>query len=506
MLLSLDLGTTHSKAGLFTRDGSLQSVARQQTVAHQEPSGSAYYDPQEMWAAVIKIICEVTKGLDTREIAAVGIASMAETGLLVDKQTGEARSHMLPWYDASAAPQVKLIQQNSDPVTRFYHSGMRPNFKCSLAKLLWLREKDPHLLEGSVWLSTADYIAFRLTGNIATDYSLAGRTYAFQLEQLSWDIEWLERFGFRADLYPQAVPSGHPIGGIRKESALLIGLPPGTPVAISGHDHVCAAFAAVGTESGLALDSMGTAEALVGSFDRDKLGMDEYQSGLVFGRHVAGGGYYWMGGMSASGGSIEWLRTILGDPTLSYQELEVLVEKAPPGPTGILYFPYLSGSGSPHTDIQARGAFVGLVQIHKRSDLVKAVLEGTAYEAEFIRQAAQKILRKEISSLKVSGGGSRLKKWVQIKADVSGCEIEVSTLSEAALLGAALVAGIGCGVYSDEKEARAFLISSAGPIYQPNGTQNRIYQQLYQEGFLPFQNPLRDISSKITSTSLTTKS
>jgi len=341
---------------------------------------------------------------------------------------------------------------------------------------------------------------------MATDYSLAGRTYAFRIDELVWDEKWLQEIQIPPDIFPPAFPSGQPVGELSNTPALLTGLPPGLPVCISGHDHVCGAYAAVGTDLGQALDSMGTAEALVGNLDDEELGETEYNSGLVFGRHVAGGGYYWMGGISTSGGSLDWLRKILGDPALSYQEFEHLLTNISPNPTSILFFPYLVGSGSPHTDIHVRGAFIGLHQGHDRYDLIKAVFEGTAFEAEFIRQAAQTIMTKDINSLKVSGGGTNISQWMQIKADVSGCEIEVSTVSEATLLGAALVAGIGCGIYKDEDEARSSIARSPGFIYQPNSTHHQMYQQLYQEGFLTLQKPLRNLGTKTPSASFTAKS
>jgi sugar (pentulose or hexulose) kinase len=502
MLLSLDLGTTHSKAGLFNRNGELVNLALHPTATHQDSSGRAYYDPGELWSAAVEIIREISDGINPKEITAVGIASMAETGLLVDKKSAEPRSYMFPWYDASALTRVKELEHDRDPIRQFIRSGIRPNFKCSLAKLLWIRDTHPQWLEGSTWLSTADYIALRLTGEIATDFSLAGRTYAFRIDRLSWDQDWLVTLGLPADVFPPALPSGQPIGQVSAAAASLTGLSPGTPVAICGHDHVCGAFALVGTESGQVLDSMGTAEALIGSFDRDQLGTKEFRSGLVFGRHVAGGGYYWMGGMSTSGGSLDWLRRILAEPQLSYEELDRLLEDLPPAPTGIIFLPYLAGSGSPHTDIHIRGALIGLDQSHNRSDLVKAVLEGTAFESEFIRQAVSQILKIDISSLAASGGGTQIRQWMQIKADVSGCGITVPEIRESTLLGAALLAGIGCGVYSDEMDARSSLINIPASIYHPNQSQHHVYQELYQQGFLAYQKPLRE-SSSISSASQT---
>jgi xylulokinase len=497
-ILSLDLGTTHSKAGLFTQDGILLKASSRDVVTHHHPSGSAYFDPDELWVAVFDIITEVTRDIDAREITALGIASMAETGLLIDNQSGEPRSTLIPWFDPAATSQAKILQQTGDPLVRLCRSGIRPNFKCGLAKLLWLQQANPNLLKNATWLSTADYFAYKLTGNMATDYSLAGRTYAFRIDHKAWDDEWLDTFGIQADLFPPAVPSGQPIGEVSSETASLTNLLQGTPVAICGHDHVCAAFAGIGIDTGRVFDSMGTAEALVGSFDKEALGGSEYQSGLVFGCHVAGGGYYWMGGMSASGGSLEWLRRLLGEPPLTYQEIDDILEGAPPEPTGIIYFPYLSGSGSPHTDSLARGAFVGLTKDHTRSDLIKAVLEGTAYEAEFIRQTAQKILGKDIGSVTASGGGTRNPRWMQIKADISGCTIEVPAIREATLLGAALVAGIGIGLYADPQEAISTVQKDPEHVYKPDDSQNKIYRRIYQEAFLPLQAPLRRTSQNLS--------
>jgi len=503
MIISIDLGTTHSKACIFTKTGELVQFARTPTITHQKYSARIVYDPEEMWAGIVSVVRETLEEIDPGDVSGIGISSMAETGLLVDKQSGQPRSQMLPWFDRSSVPQAQELEQDRDPTLQFIRSGIRPNFKCSLSKLLWIRDANPTWLEGSTWLSTADYIGYQLTGRMATDYSLAGRTYAFRIDELAWDEEWLHALGLPVDIFPGAVPSGNPVGELSGAAASLIGLPPGIPVCISGHDHVCAAFAAIGTASGQVFDSMGTAEALVGSLDQDILGTAEYQSGLVFGRHVAGAGYYWMGGMSASGGSLDWLRKILDDPPLTYQQFEHLLANLPPGPSSIIYLPYLAGSGSPHTDIHARGAIVGLEQSHDRYTIVKAVLEGTAYEVEYIRQSALSILNNEISSLVASGGGTQVRQWMQIKSDVSGCVFEVPALSEATLLGAALVAGIGCGFFKDETEARSSMINSPKAMYHPNPTNHRKYRQLYKEGYLALQAPIRDFSARISSTSIT---
>jgi xylulokinase len=238
---------------------------------------------------------------------------------------------------------------------------------------------------------------------------------------------------------------------------------------------------------------MGTAEALVGVYQARVLGETEFRSGFAFGCHVLPDLKYWMGGLSASGGSIEWLCRLLGENTLTYDELSTLAAKARHGPSGILYFPYLAGSGSPHTDIQVRAALIGLDAAHSREDVCKAILEGTALEIEFILSQAGKSLELEIEGLLASGGGTRNPLWMQIKSDIMGIPVRVPRIEEAALLGAALIAGMGCSLYANADEALASHQQLDEVVYLPDPANHRDYLPV-REHYLIWQRPLRELS------------
>jgi xylulokinase len=430
-----------------------------------------------------------TEGIEPRQVIALGVASMAETGLLVDRETGEPRSMFLPWFDTSAMPQAAELSRMEHPKERFPKTGIIPSFKSSLAKILWLREVEGELPHRAVWLSAASYIAYCLTGEMRIDYSLAGRTYAFRIDLKTWDDDYLQRFSLPVNLFPQAQPSVSPVGATR--SLPETGLPVGMPVFIAGHDHVCAAFAAGAVEPGTVFDSMGTAETLVGSFGEEPLEQKALESGLAYGVHVVPGKFYWMGGLSASGGSLEWLRALLGDRPLSYEEVEGLLSDMPEGPGDLLYFPYLAGSGSPHADPLVRGAFTGLDASHGKASLLRAVLEGTAYEMEYIRLAAETARGLQISSVVAAGGGTRLRRWMQIKADISGCRLETLATSEATLLGAALVAGLGSGLFSSVQVALEARPASPAIQYLPDMERHKRYKAIFENGYMKLQDPLR---------------
>lgn len=490
-LLGIDIGTTHCKAGLFSPDGTNLALASRPMNTRSAPAGYHYYDPEELWRVAAATITEVTAKTNGTPVAVVGIASMAETGLLVERDTGQPRSEILPWFDTITTSQAQQLSSCSNPVERFSRTGNRLSFKCSLAKILWLRERDPQITTGALWLSMADYVAMRLTGSMGTDYSLAGRTCGFRIDRKEWEADWLGEWKLSPELFPPAWPSGTPIGRVAPDPGKQTGLPSQIPVAISGHDHVCAAFAMGAIKPGKVFDSMGTAETLMGALTEKPLDEADYNSGLLYGCHASRGQYYWMGGLSASGGSVEWIRAQLGTDPLPYGEIEALLRQAQKGPTGILYFPYLLGSGSPHRDAEVRGAIVGLELSHQAADLLKAVLEGTAYEMELIRQTGERATGEAIHGLYAAGGGTRLRGWMQIKADVSGCQFSVPAMPEATLLGAALIAGIGCGYYKDEEQAFSALVQDEPLEYIPKADHHRDYQRLYQRGYLQLQAPLR---------------
>jgi len=495
-LLAIDVGTTHYKVGLFGQDGSCLQVASRPTPVSSSTQGYHFIPPGDLWSGIAQAVAGLQCSSRSLVVAGIGIASTAESGLLVDRSDGTPRSVIFPWFDTSAGEQVEVIEHKGEARERFMASGVYPSFKCSLAKILWVKQHLELDLQNAVWLSVADAIAFHLTGCFRTDYSLAGRTYAFRIFEKEWDADWLKQFSLSPDLFPPAMPAIQPAGRLTASIAALLDLPAGIPVCIAGHDHICAALAVGAIRPGVVLDSMGTAEALVGAFPERPLKEEDYQSGFSIGCHVAPGHFYWIGGLSTSGGSLEWLRKLVSEDGLSYADLASILEEASQVPGDILFFPYLAGSGAPHTDQGMRGAFVGLNLSHHLGDLVKAVLEGTAYEVELMRRQGEVLTAKPINRLVAAGGGVRNPRWMQVKADVSGCPYELAQTSEAVLLGAALIAGVGAGLYAGIEEALNAVTRPPENIYQPDLERHAHYKTLFEQGFLKLQQPLREFYRK----------
>lgn len=494
MLVGIDIGSTHCKAGRFTTDGAVVRLALRPMPTQRTTHGTPCYDPEALWHTAVEVLQEVI-GEGSDDLAALGVTSMAETGLLIDRASGRPRIPMIPWFDTSALPQAELVARREDAYETFRRTGLQPSFKYGVPKILWLREQDAAITRDAVWLSAADYVAYRLTGTMATDPTLAARTYAFRIDQERWDDERIAHLGLDPALFPCVQPSGTPVGHILDGVGRETGLPVGTPVSICGHDHLCGALAAGVTEPGSVLDSMGTAESMVGALDPLPLGEREFRSGLAFGPHVARGRFFWLGGLSAAGGSIEWIRAQIADPPLSYEQLNNVLASTSMEPSGILYFPYLTGSGAPTPDQHVRASFVGLSRSSTRADLLKAVIEGTAYEAERLRRAAEHLTGAAIAELIAIGGGTHNRYWLQVKADVSGCTVRVPRMREATLLGAALAAGIGCGIYADYQAALQAVGQHEADrdmdLVLPDRDRHSAYTHHFEHGYLALQGPLR---------------
>jgi len=492
-LLGVDIGTTHCKAGTFDLAGAEIRIASRATPTGRTAEGHPYHDPEALWGAVIAVIQEVLPAAPERRVEVVGVAGMAEAGLLVDAADGAPLTEIIPWFDPRSTKQMETIGRESDPWSLFRRSGLRPSFKYGLSKILWLRQHSPAITSGAVWLSVPDYIVYKLTGRMATDPTLAARTYVYDLAEGAWDAAWIRHFDLDTALFPEVHASGSPAGNVTELAARATGLTMGTPVAVSGHDHICTLLAAGITAPGPVLDSIGTAESVLGVLDRLQLDQAAFESGLTIAPHVLGGLWCWQGGAPSAGGSIEWLRAQLGEEPLSYDRLDELLRQVDLEPGDVLYVPYLAGSGSPVHNLHVRAAFAGLSASHGRADLVKAVLEGTAYEFESIRRAAEKLTGVPIREVIVAGGGARNSRWLQIRADVSNCACRTVSLPDATVLGAALTAALGCGLLGDLAGVADInhRYRDGRHTFIPDADRHIQYRHLYQSHYEPFQAFLR---------------
>jgi xylulokinase len=508
LLLGLDLGTTSVKAVVYRTNGIAVGASARPTPTHVPRPGWAFYRPDELWQTAVAAIRGALADLPSpEEIASVAVASVGESGVLLDA-AGAATTDSIAWFDTRTRPQATWLADRIGKDELFARSGLSLQPIFSLNKLLWHREHEPEAWARSVrWLMLADFIAFRLCGEAATDLSLASRTLLLDLRQKRWDEETLAQAEIDPKLLASLVPGGTSLGSVTTTAAALTGLPVAAVVASGGHDHVCGALAAGVTRPGQMLNSLGTAEALFLPIAQPLADPKAGRQGYTQGAHVVGGGYYAFGGQYTSGASIEWLRNLLGasDDPVAYEELIAAAERVAAGSLGVLFLPHLRLANPPYDDPRSRGALIGLSMDAGRDVITRAIFEGLALES---RNTLEPLLAyPEVTapqSIVAIGGGTRNPLLMRVKASVTNRIHHVVEAQEATALGAALLGGLGAGVYEGVDDAVAAMRYgqqeiAPEPIDVP--VYETIYNKVYQR-FYPSVAPLSQAISDIQATTI----
>ncbi len=487
-LLGIDFGTTNIKAVAYDLQGQAVASASTRTEVEEQGPRQAVYPPHKVWEGVTTVIKQVVDKLgEATVIEGLAVASVGEAGLPLDEK-GQWLYPAIVWFDSRTIEQHRWWEREGLGATVFAICGLPLDPIFSINKIMWLKEHEPQIYRRTAhWLCMADYITYKLTGVYSTSYSLASRTMAFDLGQRDWSSTLLEAAGIEADIMPPAYRSGEVVGGVSEEAAAASGLRSGTPVVIGGHDHICGALATDVFEEGPVLNSIGTAEAVLVTVDSFPPPGASCQAGLSHGCHVARDRYYLVGGISSSGGLVEWLRRLFWPDRTDDQELyHLMVEEARRGRSeGLFVLPHITGSGAPHRDPNARGTFFGLRPFHRRADLLRAAFEGLSFECRALVEAVEKAAHLKATSLRAIGGGAKNELWLQLKANITGKPVEVPALSESTALGAALLAGLGLGLYADEKEAVSQVyrpektIEPQAAAFERYSRSYELYRQLY---------------------------
>lgn len=475
-LVGVDIGTTNVKALLFDETGREAGEVRTPSPISPLSTGGGIFDAGEIWAVCCRLIMSLVSGQEAQgnagirdQIAGIAITGMGEAGVPMDGD-GRVLYPVIAWFDPRTEAYPAWWDETFGGERMFAITNLKNQHIFTVNKLLWLKEHEPGVFAGTRrWNCMPDFIGYRLTGNSAMDYSIASRTMMLDVRAKTWSDEILNHAGIPREILPETVPSGTKIGEVTASAAALCGLKAGTPVFAGGHDHICGALAASVISPGTVLDSSGTCEEVLVSVNSlgDTLALSE--AGFNTGFHVVPERFYVSGGIPASGASVDWFKREFSDPASTGSG-------GTPGAGGLLFLPHLRGSSSPQRDKLSKGAFIGIQLQHHREDFMQAVYEGVAFE---LRLSVERLLAGRKPDRVVSiGGGTMDARWLQIKADVLGAEIEVPAVQECTAFGAALLAGIGAGVYRNAEEAvqRTF---RAGKTVAPRREMKDTYDRLY---------------------------
>lgn len=473
--LGVDIGGTGCKCVAFSDAGA-------QLAQHYEeyplPAGSVNLPPDVLTGSVFRVIRACAQALENKgDIAAITVSSFGESFVAIDRNGCALDDIRMYFGNSESAAFDELIRRVG--AERFMRiCRILPDPSYSLAKMIYTMRIAPR----PVWkfMFVAGYICQKLCGCAATDVSLACRTLLYDVEAGFWSNELLEESGIAREQLPEVVQPGTALGTILPEMAEQLGLPAKTTVVIGTHDQIVNALGAGVERIGDAVDTSGTCECITPLFPAIPQGLDFQRDNFACVPYLENKGFVTYAYNISAGSVVRWLRDALAyhmkqDGRSIY---DVLNELAPDEPTSLMVLPFLQGmGGTPDVDPNATGLIAGLTTQTRLPDIYRAILEGVTYEMRYnmekLRESGVRIER-----MLACGGGARSKVWLQIKADILGCEIIPVRTEETGAMGSAIL-GLAAVTGKNPFEIAADFRDHAAPVV-PIAENMAVYDKRYR--------------------------
>lgn len=485
-LLGIDVGTSGCKALLIDTAGIVLAGETATYGLSQPRPGWTEQDPALWIEGARAAVAGVLARMPDVEILAVGLSGQMH-GLTPLDADGQVLRPAILWNDQRNGAECAAITQAAGGLAALLAAtNNRMLVGYTGGKIVWMQRHEPDLFARMCHvLNPKDYLRFILTGEFATEVSDASGTGLFDVRKRAWATGLIEKLGLDPALLPPAHESSEISGRISTRGAVLFGLAEGIPVVGGGGDSVIQTIGSGVIAPGHLQTTIGTAGILASALD---VPQDNPDGRLQVFCNVGPGKWHCMGVSLNAGGAMGWFRQVMGGigPGMApdFEAIVAEAAKSPAGARGLMFLPYLNGERCPHPDPEARGALVGLTARHNAGDLSRAVMEGVAH-AFFDMYALMAPMGISGQVIMASGGGARSPLWRQMQADLFGCDVvTIDGAPEGAAFGAALVAGVGVGIWPDVTAAaasgreltRQSADPVAGAIYR---RAHEIYRELY---------------------------
>lgn len=503
-LIGVDLGTSGTKTVLFDETGAQVASAVMEYPMYQPQNGWAEQNPAHWWDACVGTLRQVMQesGIRKEAVSGIGISGQMH-GLVMLDANGEVLRNSIIWCDGRTVQECeeitsiigaqRLIELTANPALTGFTAG----------KILWVRKHEPELYEKCRHiLLPKDYLRYKLCGVFATEVSDASGMNLLDVPGRKWSEEVLQKLQIDPALMPKMYESCEITGFVTEEAAQLAGLAAGTPVVGGAGDNAAAAVGTGVVESTKAFTTIGTSGVIFAH--SDTVTIDPAGRVHTFCSAVPGA-WSVMSCTLYAGGSLQWFRNNFCMPEMQtaagmgkdpYYLMDQQAANVPIGANRLLFLPYLMGERSPLLDPQARGVFFGLSGIHTRQDMLRAVMEGVAFSLRECFDVLEE-MGISFSEMLATGGGGSSPLWRQMMADLYGCPVKTITNKEGPALGAAILAGVGTGVYPDVKAACKKIIHTNEPEMpnQDSVAAYAPYYQLYKEVYQALKPQFQTLAS-----------
>ncbi|MBO1031797.1 xylulose kinase [Tessaracoccus sp. SD287] len=487
----IDAGTTGTTVMIFDEFGNtLSSGYAEYATKHPHPG----WVDQDMWA-LWDGLCTASKQAtsrfpgDVRQIVSIGVSSQRGSFIPVS-QDWQPLIDAIVWSDGRATKETQWINDTIGHDEYYRISGLTPSSLWVYPKLKWLMDNRPEIYE-KAWkfVNGQEWILNRLgSDEVFANASALNYNGIFDITTLDYSDTLIDAMGLDRDKLPPILHELRAVGKVSKEGAAATGFAEGTILAPGGGDQQCAAVGSGVNKEGMAELSLGTAAVMVAQLDRAPSMEDNLTSGVSFGSHAIPGRWDMEGTAHAAGSVLRWWRDTYGQPEVAagaqldlspYELITLQASQAPIGNRGLLFFPFFNSQATPYFHDNARGGMIGLTQIHDRKHVARAVLEGVIYELRMAVEAMQGALGRPFDTIRLSGGGAKSQFWCQMQADIYGVPVERLKVSECAVLGAAILGGVGAGELPSIDEAIDKMVHTHGFI-EPDMENHLVYTEFYE--------------------------
>jgi xylulokinase len=487
-LIGFDIGTTSTKCILIDRSGKFIASANKEYPMDTPRLGWAEQDPDQWWDASVYTIKEVLakSKIDPKNISAIGLAGQMHSSVFLDREGKVIRPAIL-WCDQRTSSQCDTIYNIFGGEKEFIKLSYNKALTGFTApKILWLAEIEPdNYKKLSQILLPKDYIRYKLSGTYATEVSDASGTVLLDIKKRIWSDKILSGLSIDKNLLPTVYESAQISSYVSKESSKLTGIVQGTPIVGGAGDQAGGAVGSGIVYEGIISDYLGTSGVVFAHSDKP---VYDPKGRLHSFCHAVEGAWHLMGVTLSAAGSYKWYYDTFGisDEIISkykglsgYELLNKQAEKSPLGADGLLFLPYLSGERTPYSDPYARGVFFGLSYIHGQNHFARAVMEGISY-SQYDCLNIMKDLGITSDKIVLFGGGARSKLWRQIISDIFNTKIVTLNIEEGPSYGAAILAGVGAGIYNNVREATGMIIKEVTET-NPRNENTEKYARYYKE-------------------------
>ena len=483
-LLGLDIGTSGCKALLFDADGTLLAKTSREYPVDFPHQQWAEQDIENVWRLAQEAIHEAIITSGVTELAAISLSVHGEAVTPVDRH-GRAMRPTILGMDTRTSEQNNWLRTRFGSESLFQRTGMPVHTINTLPKLLWIKKHEPDIWKSAhKFLLVEDFLIQKMTGQAIVSQCLASRSQLFNLHQGKWDDEILNAIGLDAERLSNVQPSGTFVSSLSAELTSAFGLstPPG--IVTGGHDQACGALGVGLTAPGLAMVSTGTAEVVEVAMSSPVVSEPLYNGNISIYNHVIPGMFLAMTLNHSGGISLRWFRDAFCELHMhqsaqaNTDAYDLMLNGASAGPSGLLVLPHFAGSGTPTFDTASKAAILGLTFATTRADIAKAILEGLTYELR-VNLDLLKAGGVEIDVLRAIGGGAKSKLWLQLKTDITGIKVVTPKVTEAAGFGAALLAGVGVGLFPSAAES-ANLFLQLTDEYIPDPARQAVFTRQFE--------------------------